>query len=37
VLGGQIEVRSVPDQGTQMLIVMPCEAPVRAGAEEELV
>ena len=37
VLGGQIEVRSTPGQGTQMLISMPRVAPVRAGSEEELV
>ena len=37
VLGGQIEVRSTPDQGAQMVICMPRVAPVRAGSEEELV
>ena len=37
VLGGQIEVRSSPGQGTQMLIVLPLVAPKRAGAEEYIV
>ncbi|MDN3921994.1 sensor histidine kinase [Roseateles violae] len=31
VLGGQIEVRSSPGQGTQMLVQLPCVAPVRSG------
>lgn len=33
VLGGQIEVRSTPGQGTQMLIRLPLMAPQRVGAE----
>lgn len=33
VLGGQIEVRSAPGQGTQMLMRLPLVAPQRAGAE----
>jgi len=37
VLGGQIEVRSTPGEGTQMLMVIPRVAPVRAGAEEYIV
>ncbi|MBV8501667.1 MAG: HAMP domain-containing protein [Paucibacter sp.] len=37
VLGGQIEVRSTPGEGTQMLISMPRVAPVRAESEEALV
>ena len=31
VLGGQIEVRSSPGQGTQMLMRLPLLAPQRAG------
>jgi len=34
VLGGQIEVRSSPGQGTQMLIQLPCVAPTRIGVED---
>jgi len=33
VLGGQIEVRSAPGQGTQMLMRLPLVAPQRAGGE----
>ncbi len=33
VLGGQIEVRSTPGQGTQMLMRLPLVAPQRAGSE----
>ena len=33
VLGGQIEVKSTPGQGTQMLIRLPLVAPQRAGGE----
>lgn len=33
VLGGQIEVRSSPGQGTQMLMRLPLSAPQRAAAE----
>jgi signal transduction histidine kinase len=33
VLGGQIEVRSAPGQGTQMLMRLPLNAPQRAGSE----
>ena len=33
VLGGQIEVRSTPGQGTQMLMRLPLVAPQRASAE----
>jgi two-component system, NtrC family, sensor kinase len=33
VLGGQIEVRSTPGQGTQMLMRLPLVAPQRAGGE----
>jgi len=33
VLGGQIEVKSTPGQGTQMLMRLPLVAPQRAGAE----
>ena len=33
VLGGQIEVRSTPGQGTQMLMRLPRTAPQRAGGE----
>ncbi|PTT83939.1 hypothetical protein DBR42_15540, partial [Pelomonas sp. HMWF004] len=33
VLGGQIEVRSTPGQGTQMLMRLPLNAPQRAGSE----
>jgi len=33
VLGGQIEVRSTPGQGTQMLMRLPLNAPQRAGGE----
>lgn len=34
VLGGQIEVRSTPGQGTQMLMRLPLVAPQRTGADE---
>ncbi|MFN3305028.1 MAG: sensor histidine kinase [Roseateles sp.] len=34
VLGGQIEVRSTPGQGTQMLVRLPLVAPQRAGGDE---
>lgn len=34
VLGGQIEVRSTPGQGTQMLVRLPLSAPQRAGGDE---
>ncbi|HEY9105766.1 MAG TPA: HAMP domain-containing sensor histidine kinase [Roseateles sp.] len=33
VLGGQIEVKSSPGQGTQMLMRLPLSAPLRAGVE----
>lgn len=33
VLGGQIEVRSTPGQGTQMLMRLPLVAPQRTGGE----
>eukprot|EP01031_Cornospumella_fuschlensis_P012812 gene12812-biopygen10811 len=33
VLGGQIEVRSTPGHGTQMLMRLPLVAPQRAGGE----
>ncbi len=33
VLGGQIEVRSAPGQGTQMLMRLPLSAPQRAGSD----
>jgi signal transduction histidine kinase len=33
VLGGQIEVRSTPGQGTQMLMTLPLLAPQRAGSD----
>ncbi len=33
VLGGQIEVRSAPGQGTQMVMRLPLNAPLRASAE----
>ncbi len=33
VLGGQIEVRSTPGQGTQMLMRLPLQAPQRASGE----
>lgn len=33
VLGGQIEVKSSPGQGTQMLMRLPLVAPLRAGGE----
>jgi two-component system, NtrC family, sensor kinase len=34
VLGGQIEVKSSPGQGTQMLMRLPLSAPQRAGGED---
>jgi two-component system, NtrC family, sensor kinase len=37
VLGGQIEVKSAPGQGTQMLMRLPRVAPQRAGAETSAV
>jgi len=37
VLGGQIEVRSTPGEGTQMVIVLPLVAPQRAGTEEAIL
>ena len=37
VLGGQIEVRSTPGQGTQMLMKLPLLAPQRASAEDSEV
>ena len=35
VLGGQVEVRSTPGHGTQMLVTLPCVAPTRAAPDEE--
>jgi len=37
VLGGQIEVRSTPGQGTQMLMKLPLLAPQRAASDDSQV